>query len=373
MERRITRGVLTAIGAILGYQGANYILHLLDFWPQRSLEVTVFGWSAGIVLGGGLAFLLTPFLIDWLLQLVSWAEVRLQKVPPQEMVSGAIGLIVGLIIANLLVLPFSKLPVVGPFLPFLSSILFGYLGMSVAIKKREEIVNFPSLFPKLKDKMNPLKTKLAARSEEKLENLVACKILDTSVIIDGRIADISETGFLEGTLVVPSFVLEELRHIADSSDALKRNRGRRGLDILNKMQKQEGINIKIYEDDLDDGLEVDSKLVKLAQILNGKILTNDYNLNKVAELQGVGVLNINELANAVKAIVLPGEEILISIIKEGKEPGQGVAYLEDGTMIVVDGGRKFIGELITIVVTSVLQTAAGRMIFAKPKGMEKVM
>lgn len=374
MERRIARGVLTLVGSILGYQGANYILHLLDIWPQRSLEVTVFGWSAGIFLGGSLAFLLTPFLIDRLMQIVGWAEVRLQKVPPQDMISGAIGLIVGLIIANLLVFPFSRLPVVGQFLPFLSSILFGYLGVSVAVKKREEIINFPSLFPKLKDKMNPLKTKLPSKLEdEKFQNLVACKILDTSVIIDGRIADISETGFLEGTLVVPSFVLEELRHIADSSDALKRNRGRRGLDILNKMQKQEGILIKIYEDTLDDSLEVDSKLVKLAQILNGKILTNDYNLNKVAELQGVGVLNINELANAVKAIVLPGEEILISIIKEGKEAGQGVAYLEDGTMIVVDGGRKFIGELITIVVTSVLQTAAGRMIFAKPKGVEKAI
>lgn len=370
MERRIGRGLLTLIGCALGYQGANYILNLLDLWPQRSLTMTIFGWSAGAFLGGTIAFLLAPYIIKGLIQLVSWAEVRLQKVPPQDIVYGALGLIVGLIIANLLVLPFSRLPWVGQFLPFLSSILFGYLGVSVAIKKKEEIYNFPSLFPKLKEKMTSLKGKSVTKPEDdKLESLICCKIIDTSVVIDGRIADICETGFLEGTLVVPSFVLEELRHIADSSDALKRNRGRRGLDILNKMQKQEGINIYIHEDNSDDGLEVDSKLVKLAQLLSGKILTNDYNLNKVAELQGVGVLNINELANAVKAIVLPGEELLISIIKEGKEPGQGVAYLEDGTMIVVDGGRKFIGELVTIIVTSVLQTAAGRMIFAKPKLM----
>jgi len=375
VERKIARVILTLIGGVLGYQGANYCLHLFNFGTQNPLETTILGWSAGIILGGGFAFLLAPFLINWFIQLVSWSEIRLHKVPSQDMISGAIGLIVGLIIANLLVLPFSKLPIVGEFLPFFSSILFGYLGMSVGVKKREEILNFPSLLPKLREKMNPLKGKSSAKEEEeKLENLAASKILDTSVIIDGRIADISETGFLEGTLVVPFFVLEELRHIADSSDALKRNRGRRGLDILNRMQKQEGIFIKICEGlSPDDSLEVDSKLVKLAQKLKGKILTNDYNLNKIAELQGVGVLNINELANAVKAIVLPGEEILISIVKEGKEPGQGVAYLEDGTMIVVDGGRRFIGELMPIIVTSVLQTAAGRMIFAKHKEIEKTV
>ena len=193
------------------------------------------------------------------------------------------------------------------------------------------------------------------------------------MIIDGRIADICRTQFIEGILVVPAFVLEELQHIADSSDVLKRNRGRRGLDILNKMQKEPNVNVKIYDRDFDEVAEVDTKLVRLAKALGGKIVTNDYNLNKVAELQGVAVLNINELANAVKPIVLPGEEMVVHVIKDGKEQGQGVAYLDDGTMIVVDGGRRYIGEDIGVMVTSVLQTAAGRMIFAKPKAMERAL
>ena len=197
------------------------------------------------------------------------------------------------------------------------------------------------------------------------------KILDTSVIIDGRIADICKTGFIEGTLVIPEFVLEELQHIADSSDLLKRNRGRRGLDILNKIQKELEVKVLIYEGDFEEISEVDSKLVRLAKVLQGKVITNDFNLNKVCELQGVSVLNINDLANAVKPVVLPGEEIIVQVIKDGKEHGQGVAYLDDGTMIVVEGGREFIGMTLEVMVTSVLQTSAGRMIFAKPKLLEK--
>jgi len=194
------------------------------------------------------------------------------------------------------------------------------------------------------------------------------KILDTSVIIDGRIADICETGFIEGTLIIPNFVLEELQHIADSSDNLKRNRGRRGLDILNRIQRDLGIKVEIYDaSSIGDGADVDTKLVLLAKALRGKIVTNDFNLNKVAELQGIAVLNVNELANAVKPVVLPGEEMEVHLIKDGKESGQGIGYLDDGTMIVVDGGKRHIGETIDVSVTSVLQTAAGRMIFAKPK------
>ena len=195
----------------------------------------------------------------------------------------------------------------------------------------------------------------------------SAKVLDTSVIIDGRIFDLCQTGFIEGTLVIPSFVLDELRHISDSSDSLKRNRGRRGLDILNKIQKELEIETQIWEGDFKDIAEVDSKLLKLAQKLGGKVITNDFNLNKVAEFQGVPVLNINELANAIKPVVLPGEEMKIIVIKDGKESTQGIGYLDDGTMIVVEGGKKYIGEEILVIVTSVLQTSAGRMIFAKPK------
>jgi uncharacterized protein YacL len=193
------------------------------------------------------------------------------------------------------------------------------------------------------------------------------KILDTSVIIDGRVADICEAGFLEGSLIIPQFVLKELQQIADSPDSLKRNRGRRGLDILQRMQKNMEIDIQFLDQDFPKIKEVDAKIVALAQELSAKVLTNDFNLNKVAELQGVGVLNINQLANAVKPVVLPGEMMNVYILKEGKEPGQGVAYLDDGTMVVVDNARRFIGKTIDVSVTSVLQTTAGRMIFTRPK------
>ena len=193
------------------------------------------------------------------------------------------------------------------------------------------------------------------------------KLLDTSVIIDGRIADICETGFLEGTLLIPVFVLEELQHIADSADALKRVRGRRGLDILQKIRQESRMQVEITEVDFEDIPEVDSKLMQLAQQVGGKIITNDFNLNKVAQLRGVKVLNINALSNAVKPVVIPGESMQVAIVKSGTEAGQGVASLEDGTMIVVENGNRYMGETIEVEVTSALQTAAGRMIFAKPK------
>jgi uncharacterized protein YacL len=206
--------------------------------------------------------------------------------------------------------------------------------------------------------------KLFSKNPPRTEN---AKILDTSVIIDGRIADITETGFLEGPLLIPQFVLSELQHIADSSDSIKRTRGKRGLDVLHHIQKQAGIDVKIVDKDYPVIKEVDTKLIELAKEVRGKIITNDSNLNKVAQLQGIEVLNINELANSLKPVVLPGEEMNVKILKEGKETGQGVAYLDDGTMIVVDNGRRNIGKTIDVIVTSVLQTPAGRMIFARLK------
>jgi uncharacterized protein YacL len=193
-------------------------------------------------------------------------------------------------------------------------------------------------------------------------------LLDTSVIIDGRIADISHTGFVRGTLVVPRFVLYEIQHIADSPDAVRRNRGRRGLDMLNRLQKESVVPIRITDLDIEDVREVDDKLVMLAKRMRCPIVTNDYNLNRVAELHGVPVLNINELANAVRAVVLPGESLGVHIIQEGKELGQGVGYLDDGTMVVVENGRKSIGQQVGVIVTKVLQTSAGRMVFAQPEG-----
>ncbi|OBZ15219.1 PIN/TRAM domain-containing protein [Bacillus sp. FJAT-26390] len=284
--------------------------------------------------------------------------------PMQQLIAGAGGLLAGLLLTVLIYPAVSGLEGLGKLIPAAMMVCFGYLGMRIGLHKQEELAEgFAALIEKRR--IAPAADEAGGYEEH--------KILDTSVIIDGRIADICKTGFIEGTLVIPEFVLEELQHIADSSDLLKRNRGRRGLDILNKIQKELDVKVLIYEGDFEEIGEVDSKLVKLAKALHGKVVTNDFNLNKVCELQGVSVLNINDLANAVKPVVLPGEEIIVQVIKDGKEHGQGVAYLDDGTMIVVEGGREYIGTTMEVLVTSVLQTSAGRMIFAKPKLLEKAL
>ncbi|MDD2553762.1 MAG: PIN/TRAM domain-containing protein [Desulfotomaculaceae bacterium] len=303
--------------------------------------------------------LLTPLLIRWAILLMDFAEQYLQRIPSQDLLMGSVGLVIALIIANLIRPAISSIGWPGDILSILLTLFLAYLGLSVFVKKREELLALFASIPKFGKER-------AAKAEIRAGQL---KILDTSVIIDGRISELCESGFIEGILLVPSFVLEELRHIADSPDLLKRNRGRRGLDILNKMRKDQDVKIQIYDNNrgLEEAAEVDTKLVKLAQKLTAKIITNDFNLNKVAELHGVKVLNINELANAVKPVVLPGEEMVVQVVKDGKETGQGVAYLDDGTMIVVDGGKRYINQTIPVIVTSVLQTAAGRMIFAKPK------
>lgn len=316
------------------------------------------------VLGAIIFYLIFFWAVDYFVQFIKWFEESLVKIPIADIIFGSVGLIFGLIIAFLIGYALSSIevPILNTILPIFITLLFGYLGSQVGLKKRNEIL---SLFTRNKKKLED--------EQENVQGKGTIKILDTSVIIDGRIADICQTGFLEGTIVIPQFVLEELQHIADSSDILKRNRGRRGLDILNRIQKELSMKVEIYEGDFDDIQEVDSKLVKLAKIINGIVVTNDFNLNKVCELQRVPVLNINDLANAVKPVVLPGEEIKVQVIKDGKEHNQGVAYLDDGTMIVIENGRDFIGKEIEVLVTSVLQTSAGRMIFAKPKLFEKAL
>lgn len=353
--RIIVSLVFAGVGGFIGqFIPAEKFQSLTFIQPKLlpSLPLIV-GVAVGIVLG----ILLAPWLVNRVIQTVTWLEQRLQRTPIQEIVGGVIGVIAGLIIALLLGMAFSDIWLVGTLVKVIGALLFGYLGLSIGTKKKEELIGVFSIFPRFGRE----------KSKPEAKNPLHPKILDTSVIIDGRIADIVKAGFVEGTLIIPNFVLEELRHIADSSDLLKRNRGRRGLDILNKIRKEFGVMVQIYEQDFDDIAEVDSKLVKLAQLIEGIVVTNDFNLNKVAELQGVPVLNINELANAVKPVVLPGEEMVVHVVKDGKEVGQGVAYLDDGTMIVVEGGRKHMGQIISVLVTSVLQTSAGRMIFAKPK------
>ncbi len=280
-------------------------------------------------------------------------EVALKRVSTRGLSAAVFGLLFGIVMARLLSTTLDLVPVapnVANSIRAALVVLFSYFGMVIAIRGRDE---FNIIIPYVR----------FSRQDQR-EEIV---ILDTSVIIDGRIADICQTKFIEGRFIIPRFVLKELQQIADSQDPIKRNRGRRGLDVLGRMQKIPHVDVKIHEEDFPETKEVDAKLVKLAKLLGGKILTNDFNLNKVAELQGVPVLNINELANALKPVVLPGELMEARVIKEGKEYNQGVAYLDDGTMVVVEQGRSLIGQTVKVLVTSVLQTAAGRMIFAKPE------
>jgi uncharacterized protein YacL len=362
MLKRIVQACFLIIGGTLGIlllPELFNLLHINDIPLINNSYITA-------VLGAIIFYLITFWAVDYVFNFLKWAEDSLVKVPVTDVLFGSVGLIFGLLVAFLIgfALNAIQVPILNAVVPIILTILFGYLGFQVGFKKRDELLG---LFGNRSNKKKP------SDEENEKEAKHPLKILDTSVIIDGRVADICQTGFLEGTIVIPQFVLEELQHIADSSDVLKRNRGRRGLDILNRIQKELAIKVEIYEGDFEEISEVDSKLVKLAKITNGILVTNDFNLNKVCELQNVSVLNINDLANAVKPVVLPGEELKVQVIKDGKEYHQGVAYLDDGTMIVVEEGREYIGKRIEVLVTSVLQTSAGRMIFAKPKLLEKAL
>ena len=355
----------------------------------------------GAILGGIGGWLVSPFFIRWLKIFTSFVEKQLSKMPINDVIAGAFGLAIGLIIADLLGNAFSRIPGVGNYIPIAFSIVLGYLGIRLTITKRKELAGTLDFIPRaIKGAIRNREESRAAKrakenaaaeveaeisdepSEEKSEaapkvNLVKAKakaepeknykLLDTNVIIDGRIADICKTGFLEGKLLIPVFVLEELQHIADSPDNLRRVRGRRGLDVLQKIREDSPLEVEVMNVDFEDIHEVDSKLVRLAQKVGGKIITNDFNLNKVAQLRGVEVLNINDLSNAVKAVVIPGETMKVQVVRDGKEPGQGVAYLDDGTMIVIENGHRYLSRTISVEVTSALQTSAGRMIFAKPR------
>lgn len=360
--KKILRGLFTIIGLIAGYLIGAAILNgryfsQINYMSTNTVYKILFLVFC-ILVFGIIFFIISPWINSLIIKLMDYIENNIQKVPGTEILFGTVGGIIGLIISSLVLSVFSRISVLWSIITAVVDIITAVIFADIAVRKREELIAF---FYSIK------KAGLSKEKKSKTTSKGAPKVLDTSVIIDGRIFDICQTGFIEGTLVIPNFVLQELRHIADSSDALKRNRGRRGLDILNKIQKELSINVEMYEKDFPDIEEVDAKLLKLAQVLNGKVITNDYNLNKVAEFQGVPVLNINELANAIKPVVLPGEEMVIQIVKDGKESGQGIAYLDDGTMIVVEGGKKHIGETLEVTVTSVLQTAAGRMIFAKRK------
>ncbi|MFX3624942.1 MAG: PIN/TRAM domain-containing protein [Ectobacillus sp.] len=368
MLKRIVQLFFLIIGGALGIFFIPKVINVLNVGSMPWLEESYIR----AIIGAIVLFVTTFWLVDYIVHLIKYVEEAMVKAPVTDVLFGSLGLIFGLIVAYLILLPIKSITVqvISTVLQIFVTLLLGYLGFQVGFKKRNELVTLFSLPQRAVKRKNHRGEEVDVEIEPQQTNF---KILDTSVIIDGRIADICQTGFLEGTMIIPQFVLGELQHIADSSDALKRNRGRRGLDILNKMQKELQIRVEIYEGDFEDIQEVDSKLIKLAKIMGGTVITNDFNLNKVCELQGVPVLNINDLANAIKPVVLPGEEMNVYVVKDGKEQNQGVAYLDDGTMIVVEDGKEYIGSQIDVLVTSVLQTSAGRMIFAKRKQLEKAL
>ena len=385
MVYKILRYVIALLVGIMGYMLTDTFMPVWEpiidvkFWTMGFFGISVIkilALALGGVIGALIGFVIALPIIDQGLKLAKNIERILSRVPNQELMAGTAGLLFGLIIANLIGLAFYRVPIIGSYIPIILSAIFGYIGMRLASRKGPELyANWLQSRTVAKDKKKEATPKeveqVTAPVVSEFESVSVAKLLDTSVIIDGRIAELCATGFLDGPLVVPLFVLEELQHISDSADVLKRNRGRRGLDILQSMQQKELSAIKVIPDDFEDIAEVDSKLMRLALDKKWKIVTNDFNLNKVASLQGIEVLNLNDLANALKPAMIPGEWIRVQVIKEGKEDNQGVAYLDDGTMIVIENGAQYVDTSIDVMVTSVLQTSAGRMIFARAKGTKE--
>ncbi|MDR2515615.1 MAG: TRAM domain-containing protein [Christensenellaceae bacterium] len=371
--QKVFRIVFTLSGLGAGLALAETLRRFLDesgfdhyFLPHYLLQLIWLGASALLAAIFTISFfLLSGPIVAWGKRFIAVSEEKLRKMPMADILFSCVGLLFGLItgyfiitllnaaLSLFLVMPLSLILCLG----------LAYLGARIFSKRWRELPGVVGLLSRATVKEDEGRAKLQGKGY--------AKVLDTSAIIDGRIFDVCATGFMEGPLVIPQVVLRELRHIADSADGLKRNRGRRGLDVLQRIQKDLSMEVIIDETEFEDTAEADLMILKLAQALPGFVVTNDYNLNKVAELTGIRVLNINDLANALKPVLIPGEEIELVVMKEGKEPGQGIAYLEDGTMIVIDNARKLIGETVAAVVTSVLQTSAGRMIFAKLKEMLK--
>ncbi|GET17576.1 PIN/TRAM domain-containing protein [Ligilactobacillus agilis] len=363
MRKRLIKIVFAILGIGIGYSFFPWAWRLANF-NQPWLVNPIMNMFLGLVIMSFLGLLLS----NPLEALIKKIESSLLHQKPEVLITEGISMIVGLVIAALISTLFShsQLFFFNTILPVVLMIIFGYLGFIVGKMRFSDL---PKLFA-LKKKAESEVVK-ATPEEEVLErkvgeNFYKYKLLDTNILIDGRIYDLAKTGFLEGTLIVPNFVLYELQYIADSGDSIKRVRGRRGLDILNKLRTEKLVPVEMYEGDFEDIQEVDTKLIKLAKLLDAEIITNDYNLNKVSEFQNVRVLNVNALAKSLKPRVIPGEKLNVMVIKNGTERQQGVAYLDDGTMIVVEDGRYFMNKTIEVEVTSAIQTDAGRMIFAKP-------
>ena len=346
---RVFRLLGLVLGFIAGFEYARFIITEAGIHDYQLRAILVLlTVLAGALFGFfGLPYVTTkPFF---------WLEDKLNVTPLPDLVAATVGLVVGLLLAAMVGLFLARLPwYLGFVISLVVAVVFSYWGVTIGLNRRNEMVALI---------LGPARAAGAGMGARRHSGET---LLDTSVIIDGRITDIAQTGFLEGRLLVPHFVLAELQYIADSSDPLRRNRGRRGLEVLNILQKEPLVDIEFIDEDVPEVNEVDAKLIRPARKREAAIMTNDYNLNRVAQLEGVRILNLNNLANALKPVVIPGEEMEVLVIKEGKEQNQGVGYLDDGTMIVVENGRRYMNQTIGVIVTSVLQTAAGRMIFATP-------
>lgn len=360
MMQKILRAAISLMGLFIGIPIAGSLLRNTPILTYIPNEVVIY--AGCMLLSALILFILLPLFTAGVKKLSAGFEEGMEDSNILEISYSVGGLIIGLVLAALIASAFNQIPIpwVSWALTIPTYLILGYMGFTLPRQRMDEINN---LFGKMRQPKEPT----GATTKVKKKDAAHAKLLDTSVIIDGRIHDIFRTGFMEGPLIVPVYVLNELQLISDSADDLKRSKGRRGLDIVAQLQKEYDGEIIVLEEDYDDIHEVDAKLIKMAKSRKWKIVTNDYNLNKLASVQGIQILNINDLANAVKTVVLPGEEMSVTLIKAGKENGQAVGYLEDGTMIVVENGRGLIGQTIGVDVTSVLQTSAGRMIFAKPK------
>lgn len=376
MIYRILRYVIAILVGTAAYVGMDSLAPIIDPYLVSQFEsfgdmsltiarisVLILGTLIGVIIG----YLISSFILKQGLVIAKRLERILTHIPNQELIAGTIGLLFGLIIANLIGVAFNQVPIIGPYIPIILSAIFGYSGLKIMARKGPEMYyNYVQQWGGDGSKKTSRFKMFSTHKSDKASSTP--KLLDTSVIIDGRIKELCNTGFIEGPLMVPLFVLNELQIISDSADSTKRNRGRRGLDILKEMQDANKVAIEVVEDDYDDLTEVDSKLMRLALDKQWKLMTNDFNLNKVARVQGIEVLNLNELANVLKPALIAGEWIRVQIMKEGKEVHQGVAYLDDGTMIVVEDGKPYVGQTVEVMVTSILQTSAGRMIFARVDG-----
>ncbi len=373
MIYKLLRYAIAILFGSMGYVGADALSTLMvPIWDEKMLQMGVFGisvvmilyYTLSILLAAFIGYLVSQYILRIGLSVAKQIERILSRVPSQQLVAGTIGLLFGLIIANLIGMAFERVPIIGSYLPIVLSAVLGYIGIRLGMDKGPDLYKamVSYTFRGLRSKGRTMKE---SKDKKALPQTCSAKVLDTSVVIDGRILDIVNTGFLEGPFIVPVFVLEELQKLSDSADTLKRNKGRRGLDLLQTMREKLTNSMEIIDVDYEDLSEVDLKLIRLSMDKHWKLITNDFNLNKIATLQGVAVLNLNDLANAIKSKMMSGETLLVRIMKAGKEPHQGVAYLDDGTMIVVENGVDYVDQTVNVVVTSVLQTSAGRMIFAR--------